>query len=174
VVGDIKRRVDGEAVGLVLFQIIQRRDEDIVKVQDALQELIIQLNAERNAKNILLEKVSAQEKQIDSLTDEQKQAIADVYAYALKAAAVDPVFTTPITDSGILICPTRFPKATLYASRLSQTRPPSPSPISAAARSSPAPQPTGRRPVPAPKPPSAPGPGGAPPHPGPPRAGPAG
>lgn len=57
-------------------QIIQRRDEDIVKVQDALQELIIQLNAERNAKNILLEKVSAQEKQIDSLTDEQKRLLA--------------------------------------------------------------------------------------------------
>jgi hypothetical protein len=57
-------------------QIIQRRDEDIVKVQDALQELIIQLNAERQAKNILLEKVSAQDKQIADLTDEQKRLLA--------------------------------------------------------------------------------------------------
>jgi hypothetical protein len=47
--------------------------------------------------------------------NDNPQAIADVYAYALKAAAVNPVFTTPITDSGILICPTRFPTATLYA-----------------------------------------------------------
>lgn len=47
--------------------------------------------------------------------NDNPQAIADVYADALKAAAVEPVFTTPITDSGILICPTLFPAATLYA-----------------------------------------------------------
>jgi hypothetical protein len=47
--------------------------------------------------------------------NDNPQAIADVYAYALRAAAVGPVFTTPVTDSGILICPTLFPAATLYA-----------------------------------------------------------
>jgi hypothetical protein len=57
-------------------QIIQRRDEDIIKVQDALQELIIQLNAERQAKNILLEKVSEQDKLIGDLTDEQKRLLS--------------------------------------------------------------------------------------------------
>ena len=45
-------------------------------MQDALQELIIQLNAERQAKNILLEKVSAQDKQIADLTDEQKRLLS--------------------------------------------------------------------------------------------------
>jgi hypothetical protein len=42
------------------------------------------------------------------------QATADVYAYALKMAGVTPVYSTVITDPGILICPTRFPNATLY------------------------------------------------------------
>jgi hypothetical protein len=42
------------------------------------------------------------------------QATADVYSYALKAAGVTPVYSTVITDPGILICPTRFPNATLY------------------------------------------------------------
>jgi hypothetical protein len=67
---------DSDAALAEKGQIIQRRDEDIAKVQDALQELIIQLNAERNAKTILLEKVSAQEKQIASLSDEQQRLIA--------------------------------------------------------------------------------------------------
>jgi len=42
------------------------------------------------------------------------QAIADVYSYALKAANVSPVYSTTLKDPGILICPTLFPKATLY------------------------------------------------------------
>ena len=42
------------------------------------------------------------------------QAVADVYSYALKVANVDPVYSTSLNDPGILICPTRFPKATLY------------------------------------------------------------
>jgi hypothetical protein len=42
------------------------------------------------------------------------QAVADVYSYALKAANVTSVYSTTLKDAGILICPTRFPKATLY------------------------------------------------------------
>jgi len=42
------------------------------------------------------------------------QALGDVYSYALKVAGVTPVYTTRLTDPGILICPTRFPEATLY------------------------------------------------------------
>jgi hypothetical protein len=42
------------------------------------------------------------------------QAVADVYSYALKAANIAPVYSTAIEDPGILICPTLFPKATLY------------------------------------------------------------
>jgi hypothetical protein len=42
------------------------------------------------------------------------QAVADVYSYALKAANISLVYTTTLKDPGILICPTRFPKATLY------------------------------------------------------------
>ncbi|HXR39124.1 MAG TPA: alpha-amylase family protein, partial [Terracidiphilus sp.] len=42
------------------------------------------------------------------------RAVGDVYSYALKAAGVAPVYSTTITDPGILICPTRYPNATLY------------------------------------------------------------
>jgi hypothetical protein len=42
------------------------------------------------------------------------QAVADVYNYALKAANIAPVYSTTLKDPGILICPTVFPKATLY------------------------------------------------------------
>lgn len=42
------------------------------------------------------------------------KALGDVYAYALKTADVAPVYTTALKDPGILICPTRFPDATLY------------------------------------------------------------
>jgi hypothetical protein len=41
-------------------------------------------------------------------------AVADVYRYALQAANVDPSYSTTLKDPGILICPTLFPKATLY------------------------------------------------------------
>jgi hypothetical protein len=42
------------------------------------------------------------------------QAIGDVYRYALKAASVAPTYSTAVEDPGILVCPTRYPKATLY------------------------------------------------------------
>jgi hypothetical protein len=42
------------------------------------------------------------------------QAVADVYSYALKAANIAPVYSTALKDPGILICPTRYPNATLY------------------------------------------------------------
>jgi hypothetical protein len=41
-------------------------------------------------------------------------AVGDVYRYALKAAGVTPVYSTNLTDPGILICPTQYPDATLY------------------------------------------------------------
>lgn len=42
------------------------------------------------------------------------QAVADVYSNALKAANIDPVYSTTLKDHGILICPTLYPRATLY------------------------------------------------------------
>jgi hypothetical protein len=42
------------------------------------------------------------------------QAIGDVYRYAMKTAGVTTAYSTTLQDPGILICPTRFPKATLY------------------------------------------------------------
>jgi hypothetical protein len=42
------------------------------------------------------------------------QAVGDVYSYALKTAGVAPVYRTTLKDPGIVICPTRFPEATLY------------------------------------------------------------
>ncbi len=42
------------------------------------------------------------------------QAVGDVYRYAMKVANISPTYTTTSTDAGILICPTRLPKATLY------------------------------------------------------------
>jgi hypothetical protein len=46
--------------------------------------------------------------------NDNMQAVADVYSYALKAANIAPVYSTTLKDPGILICPTLFPKATLY------------------------------------------------------------
>jgi hypothetical protein len=46
--------------------------------------------------------------------NDNMQAIGDVYRYALKGAGVEPTYTTAVEDPGILICPTRYPKATLY------------------------------------------------------------
>jgi hypothetical protein len=42
------------------------------------------------------------------------QSVGAVYAYALKLAQVEPVYTTPVKNPGILICPTVLPHATLY------------------------------------------------------------
>ena len=42
------------------------------------------------------------------------QAVGDIYRYAMKAANIAPTYTTTLTDPGMLICPTRLPKATLY------------------------------------------------------------
>jgi hypothetical protein len=41
-------------------------------------------------------------------------SVAAVYAYALKLAQVQPVYTTAEKNPGILICPTLLPHATLY------------------------------------------------------------
>jgi len=42
------------------------------------------------------------------------EAVGGVYRYALKAAGVAATYSTTVQDPGILICPTRFPHATLY------------------------------------------------------------
>lgn len=42
------------------------------------------------------------------------EAIGSIYRYAAKAAGVRPTYSTSTEDPGILICPTRFPHATLY------------------------------------------------------------
>ncbi len=42
------------------------------------------------------------------------QAVGDVYRYAMKVANISPTYTTTLANAGILICPTRLPKATLY------------------------------------------------------------
>jgi hypothetical protein len=42
------------------------------------------------------------------------QAVGEVYRYALKVAGVVATYSTSLQDPGILICPTRFPHATLY------------------------------------------------------------
>ena len=39
---------------------------------------------------------------------------AKVYAHALQIAGVTPTYTTNTANPGILICPTRYPHATLY------------------------------------------------------------
>jgi hypothetical protein len=41
-------------------------------------------------------------------------AVGDIYRYAMKAANIAPAYTTTITDAGMLICPARLPKATVY------------------------------------------------------------
>jgi hypothetical protein len=41
-------------------------------------------------------------------------AVGDIYRYAMKTASVSLTYTTTLSDPGILICPTRLPKATLY------------------------------------------------------------
>jgi hypothetical protein len=41
-------------------------------------------------------------------------AVGAVYSYALKVAGILPAYTTKVSDPGIMICPTRFPNATLY------------------------------------------------------------
>lgn len=42
------------------------------------------------------------------------QAVADVYSYAMKLAKIAPAYTANTTDPGILICPAQYPSATLY------------------------------------------------------------
>jgi len=56
--------------------------------------------------------------------NENLLAVGDVYAYALKTAGVEPIYTTTLKDPGIAICPTRYPDATLYvvASESNQTQ----------------------------------------------------
>lgn len=42
------------------------------------------------------------------------ESVADIYRYALKTAGVTATYSSNAQNSGILICPTRFPHATLY------------------------------------------------------------
>ena len=42
------------------------------------------------------------------------EALGEVYRYALKTAGVAPTYSAGGLDAGILVCPTRFPHATLY------------------------------------------------------------
>ncbi len=42
------------------------------------------------------------------------QAVGDIYAYALKTAGVTPAYVTTLQDPGMSICPTKYPRATLY------------------------------------------------------------
>jgi hypothetical protein len=42
------------------------------------------------------------------------QAVGDVYKYAVQQAGISPTYTIAVQDPGIVICPTRFPHATLY------------------------------------------------------------
>jgi Beta-galactosidase len=46
--------------------------------------------------------------------NENLEAVGEIYSYALKAAGVKPVYSTDLKNSGMLICPTQFPHATLY------------------------------------------------------------
>jgi hypothetical protein len=46
--------------------------------------------------------------------NDRLDAVAAVYAYALQAAGVQPIYTTTVRNPGILICPTILPHATLY------------------------------------------------------------
>ena len=52
------------------------------------------------------------------------EAVGEIYSYALKVAGVQPVYSSSLKNSGILICPTRFPHATLYmiSSETDQTK----------------------------------------------------
>jgi hypothetical protein len=45
---------------------------------------------------------------------ENLPALGHIYSYAMKAANVSPAYTTTLADTGMLICPTRLPAATLY------------------------------------------------------------
>jgi hypothetical protein len=51
------------------------------------------------------------------------QAIGDVYKYAAKQAGVIPAYAISVQDPAILICPTRFPHATLYVVTSESDRP---------------------------------------------------
>jgi hypothetical protein len=56
--------------------------------------------------------------------NENLEAVGEIYRYALKVAGVKPVYSSDVRNSGILICPTQFPHATLYVvtSETDQTR----------------------------------------------------
>jgi hypothetical protein len=56
--------------------------------------------------------------------NENLEAVGEIYRYALKVAGVKPVYSSDVKNSGILICPTQFPHATLYVltSETDQTR----------------------------------------------------
>ena len=47
-------------------------------------------------------------------SNDNLQAVGDVYKYAVALAGISPTYTTAVQDPSILICPPRFPHATLY------------------------------------------------------------
>jgi hypothetical protein len=47
--------------------------------------------------------------------NENLEAVGRIYSYALGVAGVQASYSSSLKDSGILICPTHFPHATLYA-----------------------------------------------------------
>ncbi len=46
--------------------------------------------------------------------NENLEAVGEIYRYALKVAGVKSVYSSDVKNSGMLICPTQFPHATLY------------------------------------------------------------
>jgi hypothetical protein len=46
--------------------------------------------------------------------NEQEDTVAAAYAIALQAAGIQRTYTTTLHEPGVLICPTKFPHATLY------------------------------------------------------------
>ena len=46
--------------------------------------------------------------------NENEGAVTAAYALALREADIHPTYTTAVAEPGILICPTKFPEATLY------------------------------------------------------------
>lgn len=54
--------------------------------------------------------------------NDELPAVGNVYRYAMTRAGVTPTYSTKISEPGILICPTRYPHATLYVLTSETTR----------------------------------------------------
>ena len=46
--------------------------------------------------------------------NENLKGVGELYRYALGVAGVKPVYSSSLKSPGVLICPTRYPHATLY------------------------------------------------------------